>query len=66
MSDKEISFNDDLQTYEPCTNCLDIAMDAAYSNGFLTEDDEYVVINDFDIGDASDIVPNSNTTWSIE
>lgn len=48
MSDKEIVYSDDLKTYEPCTTCLDIAMDAAYSQGFLTEDDEYVIINDGD------------------
>lgn len=41
LSDKEVVWNVDLNTYEPCTTCLDIAMDAAYSNGFKTENDEY-------------------------
>ena len=50
MSDKEVSYNEDLKAYEPCTVCLDIAMDAAYSQGFHTEDDEfqYVVDEAFD------------------
>lgn len=34
LSETEIVFNVDLGTYEPCTTCLDIALDAAYSNGF--------------------------------
>lgn len=55
MSDKEISYNDDLQAYEPCTTCLDIALDAAYSQGFQTEDDLFVIDSTFD-GDGSDIV----------
>lgn len=55
MSDKEVSYNEDLKSYEPCTECLDIAMDAAYSQGFLTEDDIYVVDPSFD-GDAGDII----------
>jgi len=34
LTDKEGSFNEDLQQNEPCTTCLDIALDAAYSGGF--------------------------------
>lgn len=39
LTDKEVTFNEDLQTFEPCTTCLDIALDAAYSDGFLGDDD---------------------------
>jgi hypothetical protein len=54
MSDKEVSYNEDLKAYEPCTTCLDIALDAAYSQGFHTEDDEfeYCVDEEFDAGAA--------------
>lgn len=40
LTDKEISFNKDLETYEPCTECLDVALDAAYSDGFKPEGSE--------------------------
>jgi hypothetical protein len=46
LSEKEISFNEDINTFEPCTTCLDIAMDAAYCDGFTTEDDEYILLDD--------------------
>lgn len=40
LSDKEVIWNDDLQAFEMCTVCLDVALDAAYSNGFSTDDDK--------------------------
>lgn len=56
LSEKEINYNDDLKSFEPCSVCLEAAMDAAYSDGFLTEDDEFVIINDDTfISDTSDI-----------
>lgn len=48
LSDKEVVYNEELQAYEPCTYCLDVALDAAYSNGFQKEDDEFVLIEDLD------------------
>lgn len=48
MSEKEISFNEELGTFEPCSTCLEIAMDAAYCDGFQTEDDEYIILDDED------------------
>lgn len=49
LSDKEVSWNKELNSFEPCTVCLDIAMDAAYSNGYTTEDDGFVILDsDFD------------------
>lgn len=60
LSEKEIQWNEDMRGYEPCAFCLEIAMDAAYCDGFTTEDDEFIIIDDdtFDAGkygDASDI-----------
>lgn len=46
LSEKETNYNEDLGAFEPCTICLDIAMDAAYSDGFLTEDDEFIILDD--------------------
>lgn len=34
LSDAEVVFNKDLDAYEPCSTCLEVAMDAAYSQGF--------------------------------
>lgn len=51
LSEKEISWNKELGTFEPCTVCLDIAMEAAYCDGFLTEEDEsFIVDTSFDDG----------------
>lgn len=48
MSEKEISFSKDLDTFEPCSVCLEVIMDAAYADGFKTEDDEYIILGDAD------------------
>lgn len=63
LSDKEIIYNDDLSNFELCTFCLDIALDAAYSNGFSIEDTETPLLDlDWDnYGD--DLLPNQNTRW---
>lgn len=34
LTDKEVNYNQDLGMDEPCTTCLDVALDAAYSGGF--------------------------------
>ena len=46
LSDKEISYNEALESYEPCMYCLEVAFDAAYCQGFHIEDDKYVIIED--------------------
>lgn len=69
LSEKEISYNEDIETFEPCSTCLDVIMDAAYSDGFLTEDDEYILIEDDEpvynewskYGD--DLLPNNTERW---
>lgn len=37
LSDPEVVYNNLLQAYEPCTSCLVIALEAAYTNGFTAE-----------------------------
>lgn len=39
LGDKEVQWNNDLQTWEMCSTCLDIAYDAAFSDGFQNDDD---------------------------
>lgn len=48
LSDKEITYNEDLKAYEPCTYCLEAALDAAYCDGFNIEDDKFIIIDDPD------------------
>lgn len=40
LSDAEVVWSKDLGAFEPCTTCLDIALDAAYSDGFKPEGEE--------------------------
>lgn len=47
MSEKEITWNTDIQTFEPCTTCLDIAFDAANSGGFKIDDDDVETIEPY-------------------
>lgn len=49
LNDKEIAFNKDIGAFEPCGECLDIALDAAFSDGFHKpdeDDDKYIIISD--------------------
>lgn len=39
LSDAEVVFNKDIDTYEPCSTCLEVAMDAAFSQGFSPDGD---------------------------
>lgn len=45
LSDKEVSYNEDLQGYEPCTECLDIALDAAYSGGVPDDERQFSAVD---------------------
>lgn len=45
LSDKEVIYNGDLDGYEPCTECLDIALEAAYSGGVPNDDDELSAVD---------------------
>jgi len=44
LSEKEIVFNEELDGYEPCPECLDIIYEAAYGSGFDPDDDNVTVI----------------------
>ena len=50
LSEKEVSWNKELKAFEPCGECLDIAFDAAFSDGFARPDDDdaFVIIDDND------------------
>lgn len=50
LTDKEIQWNKELQTWEPCSFCLEAAMDAAYSDGFQHDDDSGIIL----VGEESD------------
>ena len=56
LNEKEITWNNDLQAWEMCGVCLDIAYDAAFSQGFRcddesgydSDDDSFIILEDFD------------------
>lgn len=50
LTDKEIQWNKELQAWESCSFCLEVAMDAAYSDGFQNDDDNSVIL----VGEESD------------
>lgn len=56
LTEKEINWNDDLKSWELCTICLDVALDAAYTNGFQN-DDGFVGV---DVGEES---ADDRATW---
>lgn len=39
LSDTEVVYNIELQTWEMCSTCLEVAMDAAFSQGFSPDGD---------------------------
>lgn len=56
LTEKEIVFNKELDAYEPCGECLEIALEAAYSDGFIREDDDDVLILPFEHEEDIDFV----------
>jgi hypothetical protein len=48
LTEKEISLHPATKQFEPCTTCLEIAFDAAYCDGFDTEDDAFVLLDEDD------------------
>lgn len=59
LSEKSISFNPDINTFEPCLTCLEIAFDAAYCDGFQKIDEEGQT-NTIDIGEE-DLTPDEGS-----
>lgn len=64
MTDKEVNYNEDLQQDEPCTTCLDVALDAAYSGGFSPFGDDSVRIGVDAEWDSMDVL--DLTEFSVE
>lgn len=46
MQETEIQVSPDGKTYEPCAVCMEIIMDAAYSDGFTKDVDEEQILED--------------------
>ena len=46
ISDLEIVWNKETKSYEPCPVCLDIAFDAAFSNGFNRDEEDLLYVLD--------------------
>jgi len=48
LTEKEIIWNKDINTWDPCSVCLDIAFDAAFSDGFSRPDDDdaYIILEE--------------------
>lgn len=63
LSEKEIIWNDELKEWEMCTVCVDIAMDAAYSEGFTIDDEDSVVVLDTDYDQIDDLYPQLGQRW---
>jgi hypothetical protein len=43
LSEKEIIWNEELNGYEPCSVCLEIIFDAAFSDGFHRDSSDIIV-----------------------
>jgi len=61
LSEQEIHFNPELGAWEMCVTCLEISLDAAYSQGFSRDDDDlmYVVDEEYD----DDVSYDSLSDW---
>lgn len=44
LSEKEIVWNEELDGYEPCSVCLEIIYDAAFSDGFSRDSSDIIVV----------------------
>lgn len=40
MSETEIVWNTDTESFEPCSTCMTIILETAYSDGFLIEEED--------------------------
>lgn len=60
LSDEEISYNPEIDAFELCHTCLEIALDAAFSDGY-TDPDEDDVTSVLDAEDTVEVeVPYSD------
>lgn len=63
LSEKEVNFNDDMKNFECCTTCLDIAMDAAYCDGFKIDEEDIQFVDEEWDNYGDDLLPNTNQRW---
>ena len=68
MSDKELTWNEELQAWELCTVCLDVAFDAAFSQGFSYDEEDWslVVDTEWDTGGFEYTTPASTGDYSYD
>lgn len=59
LTEKEVVWNSDLDDWELCTVCLDVALDAAFSQGFSIEEDSGLVVD----GDFDETIDYSQYNW---
>lgn len=59
LSDAEITWNKDLEAWEMCQECLDIAYEAAYSGSFSDDDEPYEPDDDYEEGITVEIEDES-------
>lgn len=55
LSEKEIIWNEEIQAWELCSVCLEVALDAAYSQGFTIDDEIPVLEEEWDSYDSSTV-----------
>ena len=58
LSDKEVVWNSDIESYDPCGVCIEVIMDAAYTSKFMPDDEEFILDDDSDellYGDSTDV-----------
>lgn len=63
MSDKELTWNEELGTWELCTVCLDVAYDAAFSQGFAYDEEDWTFVVD-DGFDVMTVPPYSKESYN--
>lgn len=60
LSEKEIIYNEEVSSYEPCTTCLDVIYDTAYCGNFAFDPDAVEFVDeDYDKAD----VPFIDKIW---
>lgn len=59
LGEKELIWNTELRDgsgdWELCFDCLSVAMDAAYCDGFETEDDKFILLDDWEKGNDNGV-----------
>lgn len=48
LTENEINWNKEIDAFDPCSTCLEIALEAAFGQGYHDDDEEYVPVLDDD------------------